>query len=493
MSEKKYKILVVAEHEDEGRWTSIDHLLDSFKNYWKTYESFAEVEFLDQITYPFIKEDLLRSIDKTHIVFLRLSVKETMYLQSVRSTVNSNAICVAYTEESPSIGFFNYKTLGLDKILRSDDVLVAQNMRDVDLIQNLTNLEARYIPCQSPLQPRSEIRPREVKNFCYIGRYTNQKNIHTLFWAISLVAKEMRMANAKLYLWGMQDNYGSPNMAIPSGPYLEQLYQISIDMGVADLIEFREFCFSKEELYEEVISVSPLMISPSLHSDEDFGFTVLECLSQGIPCLISNWGGYHQFIEDFKGSVFSIPVYKSEFGPFLFVTHMAEKMRELLGRSFEVPFHWSKKYETYELVDLESKNLRGMFKFSELALKIHRNAFISPQVRAGERQWPHHGIIYKGYNDPLSLEIFSYYGAERYLGEDDFSYQEKTSLVLAPWCYKSGDEIVSDDYHRGQFRIKVESGEFEIRTYQGELYTLAKTSLQRLLSVGALGLLDTSN
>jgi len=44
-----------------------------------------------------------------------------------------------------------------------------------------------------------------------------------------------------------------------------------------------------------IYCASDLLFSPSLYHDEDYGMSVAESLMTGLPCLITDWGGYSSF------------------------------------------------------------------------------------------------------------------------------------------------------------------------------------------------------
>ena len=59
---------------------------------------------------------------------------------------------------------------------------------------------------------------------------------------------------------------------------------------------------SKEELFE-LYNGSDCYISLSSHNDEDYGMSPAEALSTGLPCILSQWGGFISFAQYFPAIV----------------------------------------------------------------------------------------------------------------------------------------------------------------------------------------------
>ena len=450
---QKQKILLIPNHED-NIWTSINSLKESFLNYWLKYEKSFQISILEEIQYPYSKMDYLKTVGVDFLIFLRLDSKSAMFLDIVRKEFNQTAKIIAYTEETPSIGFFNYQVLKLDSILNTGDLLIAQNKRDLELIRTFTNMPCEFAP---GLVPKNLIelnkQTKKIKNLCYIGRISPQKNIHSLFFSVSLIQKELRKQEMKLYIFGHQDNFGSPNMAIPGGAYLEELYYYSQELGISDLIIFEEFQSDTRKMYEQIIELQCLNISLSLHSDEDFGFSILECSYLNIPSIITDWGGYHNFIESFSSLVTPIDVYHSDYGPFVSFKEVGNSILKIIS-DFDPQKSELNKIEKFInpkalIIDNERKQTSPM-EFTQKADKIHKQAILSPMVKLGDREWPQHGIIFKSYKDPLVHEIFKFYGAI------DFNkkFDKSKSYIRAPWVHKGKDFTEINDPHRGNHILK---------------------------------------
>lgn len=452
MTDQKKRILLITCHEDD-LWTSISSLRNSFIDYWTQYKDNYQITTLDHINYPFLPSDLIKTAGMDFLIFLRLDAKTAPFLEAVRKSINTTARVISYTEESPSIGFFNYKSLHLELVLKTSDILIAQNKRDQALISLLTNMPSFHVPgmINKDLLSLGKFKG-PIKNLCYIGRISPQKNLHTTLWTIGLIQRDLREKGIKLYVFGHQDNLGSPNMGLPSGAYLEELYSYCTKMGILDLVIFEEFQPKIELLYKRILALNCLNISLSLHSDEDFGFSILECCTLGIPSIISNWEGYSNFIDDFPGLVEGVTVNQSEAGPFIDPQKTSELVLSTIEQlHFEVATETEfKKYISPPLIELEAlEENKSPMMYTDFARKIHKQAVISPQVKLGDREWPQHGVIYHSYADALVQKIFEVFGAKKLKIADP----ESNKFELAPWVTNKETCIEIKDPHRGSTLI----------------------------------------
>lgn len=104
---------------------------------------------------------------------------------------------------------------------------------------------------------------------------------------------------------------GVPNLGIIGKSYLRNLKQLVNDLELEDVVEFGDF-LSHDEIDLEL--KNSIYISPSVHSDENFGLVAFRALNLGTPALLSHWGGHRDFQHYFDG-VRYFNVYKSLQGP----------------------------------------------------------------------------------------------------------------------------------------------------------------------------------
>lgn len=87
--------------------------------------------------------------------------------------------------------------------------------------------------------------------------------------------------------------------------------------------------FKKEDL-RGLYSAADSFISLSLYHDEDFGMAPAEALVSGLPCLLTDWGGYSSFaVPDTNCQL--LPVSISDRGLFIDYDMVEKKWREILN------------------------------------------------------------------------------------------------------------------------------------------------------------------
>ena len=79
-----------------------------------------------------------------------------------------------------------------------------------------------------------------------------------------------------------------------SGPYLNELQNMSQEKGIADRVRFLGFVPEKER--NQLLAKADVTVFPSLY--EPFGLVALEAMSAGVPVIVSNTGGLAETVKD---------------------------------------------------------------------------------------------------------------------------------------------------------------------------------------------------
>ncbi len=139
----------------------------------------------------------------------------------------------------------------------------------------------------------------------YTGRVSYQKNIEMLVKAFSTI---QNFFPKKVHLWiaGDWDDILMPYSGKfgPLGSFFAQFSGTS-EKYLNNEIKFLGKLDSKQLI--EAYNAADLFVSFSTYNDEDYGMSPAEALSSGLPCLLSNWGGYISF-KDYSSKVELIPV-----------------------------------------------------------------------------------------------------------------------------------------------------------------------------------------
>ncbi len=134
------------------------------------------------------------------------------------------------------------------------------------------------------------------KIFLYVGRISYQKNVTHLMDLFALHAHSH--PNSRLFIVGAPDNLNWRE--VPRANYLNyageaffEKLQILNQQGVAITYLGK---LGPNDL-EEVYNGCDHFVSLSTFDGEDFGLSVAESLSVGLPCSLTSWGGHKEFSE----------------------------------------------------------------------------------------------------------------------------------------------------------------------------------------------------
>ncbi|MFI9630180.1 glycosyltransferase [Streptomyces sp. NPDC052042] len=292
----------------------------------------------------------------------------------------------------------------------------------------------------------------EITRLAYVGRVSEQKNLHNLLFALWI----MRTSDAPappvtLDVYGGEDNLGSPNMGLTSPEYGAYLRGLAETLGLADVVTWHG-AKPRDWLFYDVHQEPHVLVSPTLHSDENFGSSVLASLVNGHQVVTTAWGGHQGFQEWFPEQLTLVPVHASPLGPVVDPGTLAGAILAAVGRSSAV----------VEEAALD----RGRSAFSEAAVIVRTTDMLSRPDRApvplekspiqqridelrvefgGKRK------IYADYGDPIARVFFEAYGMEKPL-----RFDERSGYVLAPWVSCSDDVVNIADPHRGNRSYKAD-------------------------------------
>ncbi|MCD6506264.1 glycosyltransferase family 4 protein [Candidatus Poribacteria bacterium] len=120
----------------------------------------------------------------------------------------------------------------------------------------------------------------------YAGRVSLQKNLYVLIRIFEEVTKERE---AVLCIAGAPDQTPLKEFGVCGWGYAHKLKEAVRKRGLADKVIFVGYL--DDNALVELYSASDLFINPTLHHDENFGFSQVEAQSCGLPVVASKWGG----------------------------------------------------------------------------------------------------------------------------------------------------------------------------------------------------------
>jgi glycosyltransferase involved in cell wall biosynthesis len=143
---------------------------------------------------------------------------------------------------------------------------------------------------------------------CYAGRLTMQKNIDTLLRAFSRLCAQSTQP-LRLILCGPFDDCGLPQANLLPGrgsafflhQHLLRLlpHEVQERILIIDRVE--------QPNLQKIFCAADIFVSLSTHHDEDFGIAPAEAISTGILSVLTDWGGYSDFLQRKELQTVSIP------------------------------------------------------------------------------------------------------------------------------------------------------------------------------------------
>ncbi len=132
----------------------------------------------------------------------------------------------------------------------------------------------------------------------YAGRLSSQKNIIKLVESFAQF-KKLTGSSDKLFLAGQFDSIGTPFLEIPHKDH-EYFYHFNqalmgLDKKIQKDIRHLGLYYGHE--LNGIYNSADAFISLGTYNDEDFGMAAAEALATGLPCLLSDWGGYSSFVK----------------------------------------------------------------------------------------------------------------------------------------------------------------------------------------------------
>jgi glycosyltransferase involved in cell wall biosynthesis len=223
----------------------------------------------------------------------------------------------------------------LNHLLENKNVdIVAASTSYYHCLENFIGKESLSL-LPFPVQPIELLSPFSVEEdyikILFTGRYHDQKNVTFLLDKLSRAGKTIPK-KIKLSLAVSFDDFNpttlndKKTLGDQFKKYTQQLESVS-NLEV-ELISYKDFN-SLQSIYKQ----NDIFISLSTFLDEDFGCSVLESLSNGTPCIVSNWGGYKDFVKAFPDHCLAIDISLEGEAFFADIQSLGVKIKELSAMS----------------------------------------------------------------------------------------------------------------------------------------------------------------
>jgi glycosyltransferase involved in cell wall biosynthesis len=134
----------------------------------------------------------------------------------------------------------------------------------------------------------------DEKVILYSGRISVQKNIHGLIACVKRMLPDF--PTLRLIVAGAADEIGFPRLKNQNKHrYIHELSTLVTSLHLEERVTFVGH-LSQENL-AAYMAASDVHASLSLHSGEDFGYSIAQGLVLDRPSVITRWGGGHDFVD----------------------------------------------------------------------------------------------------------------------------------------------------------------------------------------------------
>ena len=446
------EILVLTTHEMDY-WLSFQEIVPALERVWaRIGQSGREAVRMFRVPLaPEVEQLLLTSSSRVkRIVMIARSPETIRIALHLRRRMNVTAPMIIYVHGDALEGFQAFGAL--PNFLTEMDILVVTCEAEARTTRCVfPNAQVTVIPF--PLVDGFKVNGEggdpghEAAGLAYVGRISEQKNLHTLLLALWVLRTSCaRAPKISLDVYGAEDNLGTPHSGLRHPAYGTYLQRLAESLGVHDIVRWHGFK-QRDWLFEHVHTQPHVFVSPTLHSDENFGSSLLASLANGHQALTTAWGGHLDFKEWFSEQLSLVPVHRSTRGPIVDPVLLANAILRAASR------------RSTAIVD-EATLDRGRAAFSEGSVTTRTLELLSrpggrpvplersPSLRYIDERRAYYGgadRIYSDYADPV-LQIFY----EAYGMKEPITFQERSSYVLPPWTSYSDGVLRVDDPHRGQ-------------------------------------------
>lgn len=455
---KDESILVLTTRENTW-WLSMQEVIPAIERVWTGIgqSSREDVRMFRVSLAPEIEQRFRTSSPQLKRIVLTVATPGTVKIALLlRLQMNVTTPIIIYIYGDATDGFYFFGDLA-NALTEADMFVVSCEAEAIAVRCCFPNAQVSVIPI--PLVDQFKVNSGErdtrqkTARLAYVGRVSEQKNLHTLLFALWILRTSYsRVPSIKLDVYGGEDNLGSPNMGLKYPNYFAYLQGLAELLGLEDMVRWHGFK-SRDWLFDKVHMKPHILVSPTLHSDENFGSSVLASLVNGHQVVTTAWGGHFEFQKWFSRQLILVPVHRSTLGPVADPMLLANALLQAINRMSAANLNeatldqarsaFSESTAISQTLEMLSRFGRRPVSLEKSPAQLHndeRRAFFG-----GKRK------IYADYADPVAHIFFEAYGMK-----EPLTFQKQSSYVLAPWASYSNYVLRVDDPHRGHQRFSVD-------------------------------------
>ncbi len=367
----------------------------------------------------------------------------------LRERMRASAPIIIYVHGDATTGFHAFGALG-NALTESDTLVVSCGAEAV--AARISFPKARICVIPFPLvdgfklsggEPHGE---RRTTRLAYVGRVSEQKNLHTLLFALWILRTVFDHAPMfTLDVYGGVDDHGSPNMDLHYAGYDGFLHDLTESLELDQVVRWHG-AQTRDWVFDHVHLRPHILVSPTLHADENFGASVLASLVNGHQVVTTAWGGHLGFEKWFPQQLRLVPVHGSTLGPFVHPVSLASAILRAIEESSTMRVDKAALNQARAEFSGRRATVRTLEMLGRRDPEPVALAKSLTQRCIDDRRASYGGTrkIYSGYADPLAQIFFEAYGMD-----EPLTFGEGRSYILSPWTSYSHRVLRVVDPHRG--------------------------------------------
>lgn len=453
-------VLVLTTREKEW-WWSMQEVIPAIERVWTDIgrSGIACVQLLCVPLDADVEQSLRASASRLkHVVLAAVTPETVKVALLLRTHLNVGAPIIMYVFGDATEGFHAFGALP-SFLNEGDTFIVSSEAEGRATRHSFPSARVAVIPI--PLVDGFKVGRSggafgiASQRLMYVGRISEQKNLHALLLALWILRSWLRSdLDFHLGVCGSEDNLGSPNMGLKFPGYEAYLRELVSELGLTSSVSWHGFK-PRDWLFEHVHQAPHVLVSPSLHSDENFGSSVLASLVNGHQVVATAWGGHLCFRPWFPGQLMLVPVRASSLGPVVSPVAIAEALREVVTSKAAPAMskdghaaaldrfsgHYAVR-RAVEILDNNRDSACAPLRKSDLQEHLERQRALFGGMRK----------IYTGYDDPAARVFFDAYGMA-----DALEFDDTAQHFVVPWVRLADGGLQLLDPHRGLRSWKFET------------------------------------
>lgn len=404
------KSIILLTSRENFTWTSMQEIIPMIEYTWESYcrHKNHSLKFIDVDTSdPILNiRDLLKS---DLIVITCFNLKIARYVKIIREKLQIDTQIFFYLHGLATIAMWPLERFGIIQFLNSNDLFIATCEGDIRSMKisfkNARTAKIAFTIIEPP--PNTKIKNTTLP-FIYIGRISPQKNLNLIIKAYSKLQKSIQNKHPLIF-YGKEDNLGYPNLGITETNYLKKLKFLIKKLNIEEHCQFMGFI--ERERIQEIHGSNYVFISPSTHSDENFGMAAFRSLRSGVTCILSDWGGHKEFKSEYSEQILFLKARLSNSGPSIDIDEISKAMIKAISQANELLPKVSSYFNLQNIYFLLEKEInrnvlkKGSIIPTTLALEIFKQ----------QREFEKNNEIqrcFKSFTDPAFIELFKAYSGE---------------------------------------------------------------------------------